>query len=101
MSPKIRELLNKIANISAYVAEASGDAETAKYMNDIISIVQTALSEPLRNCDVGSASEQEERYLKLKREYVDRLTRCPKEPGSYFPDSLYWAQMLYEKKENP
>jgi hypothetical protein len=55
-----------------------------------------ALAEPLRNCDVGTAEEQEERYLKLKREYVDRMARCPAGGYSFFPDSLYWAQLPYE-----
>jgi hypothetical protein len=59
---------------------------------------EAALAEPLRNCDVGTAEEQEERYIKLKREHVDRLLRCPAEGHSFFPDSLYWAQMPYEKE---
>lgn len=94
---KLREALNKIGNISAFVAENCGNSDTAKYMNDIISIVQETLAEPVRNCDVGTAEEQEERYLKLKREYVDRMARCPAVGSSFFPDSLYWAQIPYEE----
>ena len=58
--------------------------------------VDAALAAPPRNCDVGTANEQEERYLKLKREHVDRMARCPAVGQSFFPDSLYWAQMPYE-----
>lgn len=62
--------------------------------------INAALAEPPRNCDVGTASEQEERYLKLKREHVDRMARCPAVGQSFFfPDSLYWAQMQYEEKK--
>lgn len=57
---------------------------------------KAALAEPPRNCDVGTAEEQEERYLKLKREHIDRVTYCPAQGQSWFPDSLYWAQMEYE-----
>jgi hypothetical protein len=60
--------------------------------------VLEALKEPLRNCDVGTAEEQEERYIKLKREHIDKLARCPAVGWSFFPDSLYWAQLPYEKE---
>lgn len=56
-----------------------------------------ALAKSLRNCDIGTAEEQEERYIKLKREHIDKLARCPAVGQSFFPDSLYWAQMPYEK----
>lgn len=100
MKSSVREALNQISNISAFVAENCGNAETAKYMSDIISLVQKAVAEPLRNCDVGTAEEQEDRYLKLKREHIDRVTYCPAQGQSWFPDSLYWAQLPYEKGES-
>jgi hypothetical protein len=65
MSSKAREALGKIGNISAFVAENCGNTDTAKYMNDIISIVQEALAEPLRNCEVGTAEEQYKRFDKI------------------------------------
>lgn len=61
-----------------------------------LDVVTAALSEPPRNCDVGTAEEQEERYIKLKMEHTDKLTHCPAVGQSWFPDSLYWAQMEYE-----
>ena len=57
---------------------------------------KAALAEPPRNCDVGTAEEQEKRYIKLKIEHTDRITKCPHVGYSFFPDSLYWAQMPYE-----
>lgn len=66
------------------------------FLREFANKVQSALSAPPRNCDVGTAEEQEERYLKLKREHIDRVTYCPAVGQSWFPDSLYWAQMEYE-----
>ena len=74
----------------------SGDVDPDTYEYEIKKIDE-ALALPRRNCDVGTAEEQEERYLNLKREHVDRMARCPAVGPSFFPDSLYWAQMPYEK----
>lgn len=63
---------------------------------EVLRKAKDALAEPPRNCDVGTAEEQEERYFKLKKEYIDRVTYCPAVGQSWFPDSLYWAQMEYE-----
>ena len=46
-----REALNKVGNAAAWIAESCNDQQTAEYMNDIIAIVQSALSAPARNCD--------------------------------------------------
>ena len=61
--------------------------------------VEVALAAPARNCDVGTAEEQEARYFKLKTECNDRLMRCPHMGTSinFPPDSLEWAQMPYEE----
>jgi hypothetical protein len=59
--------------------------------------VDAALAAPPRNCDVGTAEGQERRYFKLKTEFIDRMTKCPHVGYSYFPESLEWAQMPYEK----
>lgn len=47
----LREALNKVGNAAAWIAERCNDQQTAKYMNDIIAIVQTAIAKPARNCD--------------------------------------------------
>ena len=63
---------------------------------EIDALCGNALSAPVRNCDVGTAEEQERRYFKLKTEFIDRITKCPHVGYSYFPESLEWAQMPYE-----
>jgi hypothetical protein len=95
MSSKLREALDKIGNISAYVAENCNNADTAKYMNDIISIVQHALAEPLRNCDVGTAEEQAERF----DAYCDSHTNCAHCPLAGQQCALAWSQMPYEEEK--
>ena len=47
----MREAMNKVGNAAAWIAERCNDQQTAKYMNDIIAIVQSAISAPARNCD--------------------------------------------------
>ena len=54
----MREALNKVGNAAAWIAESCNDQQTAKYMNDMIAIVQSALSAPARNCDRFTSFEQ-------------------------------------------
>ena len=94
----IRKALLEIETVAGEAVE-NGTMELPQY-SKIVDIAESALSAPARNCDVGTAEEQEERYLKLKREHVDRMARCPAVGESFFfPDSLYWAQMPYEAQE--
>lgn len=92
MNSKVIEALNKIGNISAFVAENCGNAETAKYMNDIISIVQDAVAEPLRNCEVGTAEEQGERCLAQFEQW-----RQKGEGKKLIVAIMEWSQMPYEE----
>lgn len=97
MNDKIKEAFDKIGNISAFVAENCGNADTAKYMNDIISIVQEAVSEPLKNCNVGTADEQYERFvyccssrkIQCRQSYTQGCAGC----------FARWSQMPYEKDD--
>lgn len=110
MSSKLKEALDKIGNISAFVAENCGNSDTAKYMNDIISIVQEIVAEPPRNCDVGTAEEQTERYRKFcsaHKYLASDFTylckgfgkgRCPFSSSHTKSQCEFaWAQMPYEK----
>jgi ribosome-binding ATPase YchF (GTP1/OBG family) len=92
---KMREAVEKVVEIAKREWNAFRETSAMYEMHEICT---AALAAPPRNCDVGTAEEQEERYIKLKREHVDRLLRCPAEGSSFFPDSLYWAQMPYESE---
>jgi hypothetical protein len=62
MNGKFITALYDIGNIAGFVAENCGNADTAKYMNDIISIVELTLPKPIRNCDYGTEEEQRKRF---------------------------------------
>jgi len=94
---KLREALTKVSEWMAHRIATGGFEFSATFPTMLEDVVLPALAAPPRNCDVGTAEEQEERYIKLKREHVDRLERCPAVGHSFFPDSLYWAQMPYEE----
>ena len=95
---KLREALEDIGRIVEQIRLLYSDYPYETHL--IARKASAALAAPPRNCDVGTAEEQEERYLKLKREHVDRMARCPAVGESFFfPDSLYWAQMPYETEE--
>lgn len=61
-SAAMLDALNKIGNAAAWIAESCNDQQTAKYMNDIMAIVQSALSAPARNCDALSADDVKSRF---------------------------------------
>lgn len=96
---KLRDALDKIGNISAFVAENCGNSDTAKYMNDIISIVQEIVAEPVRNCDVGTSEEQAERFKTFCIDHQEPWHGC----SNYCPVlmsekcALAWAQMPYDE----
>ena len=62
----MRDALNKVGNAAAWIAESCNDQQTAKYMNDMIAIVQTALSAPARNQEVLAAPiDLNERFIHI------------------------------------
>ena len=83
---------------AARTCNANEDVLRDVYLEDIIKLCTTALAEPPRNCDVGTAEEQEARYLKLKKEHIKQITYRPHVGPSFFPESLWWAQMQYESE---
>ena len=110
---KMREALDRIGNIAGFVAENCGDQQTAKYMNDIISEVQSAIATPPRNCDVGTAKEQWKRFDEFCISWEESgpnggcSDECPcmaiksKESDGCFGQSgcfSIWAQMPYEEE---
>lgn len=94
MNDKIKEAFDKIANISTFVAENCGNADTAKYMDDILSTVREAVSEPIKNCNVGTADEQYNRFvyccsrrkIPCRKSYTQGCVEC----------FAKWSQRPYE-----
>lgn len=107
-----------IADIVAEMREALSDACYAMFnflktqsggyeeMANALDKARAALSAPARNCDVGTAEEQQERFREFCRRHeaagecgIGRTqAKCPCWQGPKNPDcSFWWAQMTYEE----
>ena len=95
MSSKLREALSDAcyAMFDFLKTQNSGYEEMAKALDK----AKAALAEPPRNCDVGTAEEQAERFQWFcDTRPCDRCTL--KNKGSAIHDcAIHWAQMPYEE----
>ena len=68
------------------------------WMEKTVQLIRSALALPRRNCDVGTAEEQFERWKALCNQYEDSCEGCPCDGYPYTPDYCFamWAQMPYE-----
>jgi hypothetical protein len=81
-----------LMNIVAYAQSAechTEDSHVLGYLNQVRAWVNAAIAKQPRNCDVGTAEEQEERY-KATGEVYHTLT---------LTNALAWAQMPYDAEE--
>jgi hypothetical protein len=92
MSSKIREALSKASVALSWAAHSHLTEDDAK---EYLEIVESALNEPLRNYDVGTATEQRKRFHK---EYFSKHTKCKRHRWSLAEGALEWAQMPYESE---
>ena len=91
-------LLNVRRIASINICECEGDYSDKK----AIEIVDAALSAPARNCDVGTAEEQQARHYAWCRKHGidgDNKVNCAHPDMSCVLCALRWAQMPYEGKE--
>ena len=95
MSSKLREALSDAcyAMFNFLKTQNGGYEEMAKALDK----AKAALAEPPRNCDVGTAEEQAERFQWFcDTRPCDRCTL--KNKGSAIHDcAIHWAQMPYEE----
>ena len=95
---KLREALAKILGIADHVQMRFAIPELANQeISELKQIAEAALAEPVRNCEVGTPKEQNERHNKFcyyHRSYEKCCGGCPLngEPCC----ELSWAQMPYE-----
>ena len=73
---------------------------------EVVREIDSALDKPPRNCDVGTAEEQTERFKKLCRKYRrgpgprTNCKGCPVSIESHHVGCTFaWAQMPYEAQE--
>ena len=97
---KLREAC---ANIAEYARSAmchATDAHVLGYLNQIEGWAKAALAEPVKNCDVGTAGEQSERFDKFCHENINTQRCCGDCPAfrtTRDDCELVWAQMAYEE----
>lgn len=87
----MRKALECIDSIAKYL-EAGTIRDVQHAYRNIQDRVRIALAAPPRNCDVGTAEEQYERYSRFCDSY-ECSPRCPLYNASEC--SLHWAQMPY------
>ena len=91
---KLREAVGYILKYADSVACRDHDEHTRHYIDQIRKWAQSAISAPARNCDVGTAAEQTERYCR-------ELPFPPEQGDSEFwgyEHLLKWAQLPYESE---
>lgn len=95
----LREALQKAAESAAEIMERvrHKDGLAFNTANYIAGVARTALAAPPRNCDVGTAEEQDARYNKLC-EPLRSCGQCPVYVKAQGVDhcEFAWAQMPYE-----
>ena len=91
---KMREACENIADYAKAAACHTEDAHLLGYLNQIERWAEAALSAPPRNCDVGTAHEQEMRLEEFCDSHECNID-CPL--SNYNCSQLSWAQMPYEE----
>jgi hypothetical protein len=91
MSSKLREALLKASVTLSWATHHHLTEDDAK---ECLAIVDAALAEPLRNCEVGTIEEQRERFYK---EYYSEHSKV-KRRWSLAESALDWSQMPYESE---
>lgn len=94
MSGKLREALEQIHNLLSI----GGKPDTAMCIRyeAAFQIAKEALTEPIRNCDVGTADEQ----MKRQHDTMCNTTKaCPDSDWSCKKCFAEWAQMPYKEQK--
>ena len=100
---KLREALEMLRELLGDLLRL-GDAEYHDDFSNFCDIIDAALSAPPRNCDVGTAQEQDERFHRFcVKHHTGSCAGCHNPVGDYTVANgvrecaLVWAQMPYEE----
>ena len=103
---KMREALERCASMGEQIENQLGSSEDTVYAfrgerclaHNISECARAALSAPPRNCDIGTAAEQHERFYNFC-DKVEECKECPLWRGGGLTSkcSVYWAQLPYEE----
>lgn len=91
---KLREAVTKILNLTN-----SLDENCAVDPVEIRDIAKAALAETVKNCDVGTAEEQEDRFRRYCNSRGTFCGDCPLYNNRRGECRFAWAQMPYIEKE--
>ena len=99
MSSKLREALLKASIALSWATHGHLTEDDAK---ECLEVVDAALAEPLRNCEVGTDWEQANRLRNICIKYRAMKGKCFNCPIFKHGDApcdcfVRWAQMPYEK----
>jgi hypothetical protein len=99
MSSKLREALSDAcyAMFNFLKTQNGGYEEMAIALDKAKA---TLAKHPLRNCDVGTAEEQEQRFIALCNKQHDDCFMCPVQNNikAQCDCKFVWSQMPYEKE---
>jgi hypothetical protein len=104
---KMREALVAIKEVAErdmrlHVSMSESDKNSIRaWSNLFVLLADSALSSPPRNCDVGTAEEQSDRFMEYCNTRKDKPGKCR---NCVFNESvnicaIEWAQMPYEAEE--
>lgn len=98
---KMREALERILGIADHLQTRFAIPKFAsEEILELKQIAESVLSSPPRNCDVGTAEEQNRRFCKWCRKYGidgDMEVACAHQDMSCTLCALRWEQMPYEE----
>ena len=96
---KLREAVQSILGL-AYEVAAETEEPRCKISNDwLIETCKAALAEPPRQCDVGDANEQSDRFDAYCKDNDCKTKSCPADRMGFVSCSLVWANLPYNESE--
>jgi len=93
----VYNILEKIQSFIPHLSDVSLMREFSSRVCRAKNVIDAALSAPPRNCDVGTAEEQAERYMKFCKSYP-KCTGCPCVGRmQYHQCEFAWEQLPYNE----
>jgi hypothetical protein len=92
-----REALKKVEELILDEAKWADDMSNQQAI--ALGVIQTALAEPIKNCEVGTIEEQQARFIKMCVKHYRSSIKCPNCPFAEHKENslceLAWAQAPY------
>ena len=94
---KKHEALMKIHSL----LDGCSNYDLGKIAGEIVEIAESALSIPFRNCDIGSAKEQEQRFSEFCEMNMNQTGDCSNCPTYRYNTQceFAWANMPYDTEK--